>query len=136
MAITLNPSATYYYNLAIANATPVLFGLAILYFIVSAAHTAWSRQQRDRREKAEMVKRREVYASRLTGQAVAKTEDTKEKGKASESSTGVPPFVLRPRAPASTANRQFGAQTGYVSHTTPRFSGPTSNCTGMNNTCC
>ncbi|KAJ2746230.1 hypothetical protein GGI20_001510 [Coemansia sp. BCRC 34301] len=129
MAIALNPHAAYYYNLVIANATPALFGFALLYFIVSAVLNVWSRRQRDRREKAEMAKRREAYASRLTGQSTAT-----EKGKASEPNTGLP-FVLRPRAPASTANRQFGARTGEISSMTPRFSGPTSKCTMMKDTC-
>ncbi|KAJ2755638.1 hypothetical protein GGI19_001487 [Coemansia pectinata] len=134
MANTLYSDVTFYYNLAIAYATPALFGFAILYYIVYATSNVLSRRQRANNEKAEMLKRREAYVSRLTGQSVAPAPaDTQEKGKAKEPTTDSP-FVLRPRAPASTS-KPFGANTGSITTETPRFSGPTSKRTCMNNTC-
>ncbi|KAJ2021941.1 hypothetical protein H4218_003417 [Coemansia sp. IMI 209128] len=135
MASSLHSSVAFYYNLAIPYATPTLFGLAVLYFAVCAVSNVWSRRQRANREKAGAIKRREAYASRLAaGQsATPAPADTQEKGKGKEPTTGSP-FVLRPRAPASTS-KSFGAKTSSITTETPRFSGPTSKRTCMNNSC-
>ncbi|KAJ2421476.1 hypothetical protein GGF41_003854 [Coemansia sp. RSA 2531] len=121
-----------YYDLAIAYATPALFGFAILYYVVYAISDVLSRRQRANNEKAEMNKRREAYLHRLTDKSVAQA-DAQDKGKAKEPTTDSP-FVLRPRAPASTS-KPFGAQTGSITTETPRFSGPTSKRACMNNSC-
>ncbi|KAJ2341692.1 hypothetical protein GGH92_005702 [Coemansia sp. RSA 2673] len=121
-----------YYDLAIAYATPALFGFAILYYVAYAINNVLSRRQRTNNEKAEMNKRREAYLNRLADKSVAQT-DAQDKGKAKEPTTDSP-FVLRPRAPASTS-KPFGSQTGSITTETPRFSGPTSKRACMNNAC-
>ncbi|KAJ2490997.1 hypothetical protein IWW37_002663 [Coemansia sp. RSA 2050] len=135
MASSLHSSVTFYYNLAIPYATPTLFGFVVLYFLANAISNVWSRRQRANRKKASVGKRREACASRLTaGQSVVPAPaDAQEKEKAKEP-TANSPFVLRPRAPASTS-KPFGAKTGSISTETPRFSGPSRKRTCMNNTC-